>query len=264
MGFRYGFSVALGAAIALTIAGSLGVGSMAIAQAPPASTPPAEDGSASPAEMDAYMADLKEAIGSTWPPSELEESGQATVEFAVSRTGKISNIHVAESSGNADFDTAAIAAVKAAGPLDPLPASFEADSLRVDFTFNLEEAASPNASALTQTSAALAIYEDCIEVDDAQFVAPNQYETRHVPRSNSLQISTVVRNECEASFSQAAWTATVFSGDRQEPIAKKTAIVRDFDPGDAEPISFYMKWGDLDVKENHGQSKFSAEVGYTI
>ena len=72
-----------------------------------------------------YFRKIHQRIHPLWRfPKELEvrmEQGEVLVEFALNADGSVAYVQVRRSSGYAAFDANAVAAVRSAGPFDPLP-----------------------------------------------------------------------------------------------------------------------------------------------
>jgi len=79
-----------------------------------------------------YLDQMLGIIGSNWRPPVAGEQLQATVHFRVERDGSITDVELAQSSGNNAFDLAGLRAVQSSSPLPPLPASYRHDSLGVN------------------------------------------------------------------------------------------------------------------------------------
>jgi protein TonB len=87
-----------------------------------------------PFEFPWYLEQLVRKIERNWRPS--SNTLRATVYFRIARNGRISDIRVAEESGNFLFDQAARRAVEASAPMPPLPGEYDGDFLGVYFDFD--------------------------------------------------------------------------------------------------------------------------------
>ncbi len=72
---------------------------------------------------------------SPWSRKPKLKQGIVVVEFAIERNGQITNLHVTESSGDEEFDKAALAGVSEAAPFPHLPDKLKSDPLRLRFHF---------------------------------------------------------------------------------------------------------------------------------
>jgi TonB family protein len=71
------------------------------------------------AASDQYMGIISKKI--QWTPPAKSKAARVVISFTVAKSGVMNNVKIAESSGEADTDALAIAAVKKAMPLPPLP-----------------------------------------------------------------------------------------------------------------------------------------------
>jgi periplasmic protein TonB len=60
------------------------------------------------------------------------------VTFDIQRNGQVSNVRVAQTSGNVAMDNSARRAVMEASPLEPLPAAYSGSSASIEFWFTLK------------------------------------------------------------------------------------------------------------------------------
>ncbi|MGH7565967.1 MAG: energy transducer TonB [Gemmatimonadota bacterium] len=87
-----------------------------------------------PFEFPWYLEQLVRKIERNWRPS--SNTMRATVYFRIARNGRISDIKIAEESGNFLFDQSARRAVEAGAPMPPLPGEYDGDYLGVYFQFD--------------------------------------------------------------------------------------------------------------------------------
>lgn len=87
-----------------------------------------------------YLRSIENKISGQWapPPALQEEIVGAVVQFSVNRRGRIESVEIEKSSGNSQFDQAALRAVYNANPLPPLPEGLTEDPLKVHFSFTLQ------------------------------------------------------------------------------------------------------------------------------
>ena len=81
-----------------------------------------------------YLEQLVSKIERNWRPT--SNTMRATVYFRIARNGRVSDIDIAEESGNFLFDQAARRAVEASAPMPPLPEEYDGDYLGVYFQFD--------------------------------------------------------------------------------------------------------------------------------
>ncbi|MCA9421812.1 MAG: TonB family protein, partial [Nitrospira sp.] len=83
-----------------------------------------------------YLAMVEEKIDHEWRALPLVTNPPVVVlKFRISRFGEISNIHIDESSGNGNYDSAALRAVSAVNPLPPFPPDISDSFFEVRFRF---------------------------------------------------------------------------------------------------------------------------------
>lgn len=68
-----------------------------------------------------YMSKMKQSIQAKWVPPKGFDAKRVVAVFSISKNGEISNAEIVEGSGAASVDESAMAALKAASPLEPLP-----------------------------------------------------------------------------------------------------------------------------------------------
>lgn len=68
-----------------------------------------------------YMTRMKQSIQAKWVPPKGFDAKRVIAVFSISKNGEISNAEIVEGSGAASVDESAMAALKAASPLEPLP-----------------------------------------------------------------------------------------------------------------------------------------------
>jgi len=87
-------------------------------------------------DYDFYLAVVQSKIEQNFrPPPGLRSQNMATIAFTIEKSGQISGIQLAKSSGKLLIDQAAERAVRAAGRFPPLPAQYEQGKLDIYFEF---------------------------------------------------------------------------------------------------------------------------------
>jgi TonB family protein len=71
----------------------------------------------------------------------LGRKGRVLVQFIIDRRGSIPKLVIAESSGAAALDRAAVAGISASNPLPPLPTGFQGDEIRLQLAFSYNQPA---------------------------------------------------------------------------------------------------------------------------
>jgi TonB family protein len=90
-----------------------------------------------------YLVQVLAAVRTNWlsviPQSaRMGRRGRVLVQFIINRRGGVPKLVIAESSGTAAFDRAAVAGISASYPFPPLPNTFKGDEIRLQlaFTYN--------------------------------------------------------------------------------------------------------------------------------
>ena len=89
-----------------------------------------------------YLQRLQQKVRENWyhliPESAEQKKGKLAVEFAISKDGKVANMHLAASSGDVALDRIAWMSITASNPFPPLPSAFTEPSLglRLRFYYN--------------------------------------------------------------------------------------------------------------------------------
>ncbi len=83
-----------------------------------------------------YLAELQRRIRRNWTPPEDKEDKSVVLLFTIAKDGRLMNINVKRSSGFAQADQAARAAVERSAPFRALPAEYRNSSINVEFTFD--------------------------------------------------------------------------------------------------------------------------------
>lgn len=86
-----------------------------------------------------YAEMVRKIIARNWVTSGLtgRQASPAVISFTISRTGSVSDVRLAQPSGNPAVDNSALRAVYNSNPLPALPAGFAASSAPAEFTFDL-------------------------------------------------------------------------------------------------------------------------------
>lgn len=82
-----------------------------------------------------YLTSLRQRLWERWSQRMPPYFAECVVQFSILRDGSLVDVRVEETSGDGAFDSAAAAAVKAAGPLAPLPPQFKERFLKVHVQF---------------------------------------------------------------------------------------------------------------------------------
>jgi TonB family protein len=100
--------------------------------------PDAASVAAAEAAIATYVQSINQQIDQHWQHVTVTSFRRPVVAFIIDRNGEILNLELLDSSGLDAADQAAINSVQSAAPFDPLPAEYEAETLRIRFTFTYE------------------------------------------------------------------------------------------------------------------------------
>ncbi len=84
-----------------------------------------------------YLSAIERKVSENWLSAQGGRDGgvACVVYFKLSRNGRVSDLRVETSSGNAHFDRSALRAIRSADPFPPLPRAFGESWLGIHFTF---------------------------------------------------------------------------------------------------------------------------------
>lgn len=93
-----------------------------------------------------YLVQVLAAVRTNWlsviPESaRLGRKGRVLVQFIIDRRGGVPKLVIAETSGTAAFDRAAVAGISASYPFPPLPKTFKGSEIRLQLAFTYNQAA---------------------------------------------------------------------------------------------------------------------------
>ncbi|MFQ3617466.1 MAG: TonB family protein [Cyanobacteriota bacterium] len=83
-----------------------------------------------------YVTRLNQDVQAVWQQVPIDRPYRVTVRLTLDRAGNLLDLQLAEPSGFADADAAAIAAVQQSAPFEPFPSTATRDRIRVNLTFN--------------------------------------------------------------------------------------------------------------------------------
>jgi protein TonB len=90
----------------------------------------------------AYAALIRDRVAGKWHADQVDSRIRslppAIITFDIQRNGQVSNVRVAQTSGNVAMDNSARRAVMEASPLEPLPAAYSGSSASIEFWFTLK------------------------------------------------------------------------------------------------------------------------------
>ncbi|MDF5710321.1 MAG: TonB family protein [Nostoc sp. S4] len=88
-------------------------------------------------DITSYLNQLQQQVRQQWLPGLSQSSRRTVLHFSINRSGKLSNLQLAETSGFSVTDQAAINAIQRAAPFAPLPTGYPNNYIHIQFTFNI-------------------------------------------------------------------------------------------------------------------------------
>lgn len=85
-----------------------------------------------------YISQVRQMLWVAWQKRMPASSGEGVVVFAIVRNGAFTDLRMESSSGDEDFDNAAIESVQAAAPFPALPSDFSEPFLKIRLTLKSE------------------------------------------------------------------------------------------------------------------------------
>ncbi|WP_016879828.1 TonB family protein, partial [Chlorogloeopsis fritschii] len=89
------------------------------------------------ADINSYLEQMRQKVRQHWIPGLSQSSRRTVLNFTINRSGQVSNIQVAQTSGFDVTDEAALNAVRLAAPFAPLPTGLSSDYINIQFTFSI-------------------------------------------------------------------------------------------------------------------------------
>jgi len=85
-----------------------------------------------------YLSQVRQMLWAAWQKRMPAESGEGVVMFSIMRNGSFTDLRMESSSGDNNFDRAAVEAVQAAAPFPALPSDFRESFLKIHLTLKSE------------------------------------------------------------------------------------------------------------------------------
>jgi len=83
-----------------------------------------------------YLRELQRKIKLNWEPPKADKSKRVVLLFTIGKDGSLQKCNVYKSSESEDADKAAMDAVYASQPFEPLPAGFKGKNVDIQFSFD--------------------------------------------------------------------------------------------------------------------------------
>lgn len=88
------------------------------------------------ANFETFMQNLQSDMMQNWNPPKIGTNARVVVLMKIKKDGSLESVEILKSSDNSEMDKAALDAVNATAPFQPLPLSFKGENIDVNFSFN--------------------------------------------------------------------------------------------------------------------------------
>ncbi|WP_179198182.1 TonB family protein [Nostoc sp. T09] len=88
-------------------------------------------------DITSYLKQLKQRVKQQWLPGLSDSDRRTVLNFSINRSGQLSNIQLAQTSGFSVTDQAALNAIQRAAPFAPLPTGYPNKYIHIQFTFDI-------------------------------------------------------------------------------------------------------------------------------
>ncbi|WP_143842178.1 TonB family protein, partial [Nostoc sp. 106C] len=88
-------------------------------------------------DITSYLNQLQQRVKQQWLPGLSQSSRRTVLNFSVNRSGQLSNLQLAQTSGFSVTDQAALNAIQRAAPFAPLPTGYPNKYIHIQFTFDI-------------------------------------------------------------------------------------------------------------------------------
>ncbi|MBW4565180.1 MAG: TonB family protein [Mojavia pulchra JT2-VF2] len=88
-------------------------------------------------DITSYLNQLRQRVKQQWLPGMSQSDRRTVLNFSVNRSGQLSNLQFAQTSGFSLTDQAALNAIQRAAPFAPLPTGYPNKYIHIQFTFDI-------------------------------------------------------------------------------------------------------------------------------
>ncbi|BAY29755.1 TonB family protein [Nostoc carneum NIES-2107] len=88
-------------------------------------------------DITSYLNQLQQQVKQQWLPGLSQSSRRTVINFSINRSGQLSNLQLAQTSGFSVTDQAALNAIQRAAPFAPLPTGYPNKYIHIQFTFDI-------------------------------------------------------------------------------------------------------------------------------
>jgi TonB family protein len=88
-------------------------------------------------DLTSYLNKLKQRVQQQWLPGMSQSNRRTVLHFTINRSGQVSNLNIAQTSGFSVTDEVALNAIQQAAPFAPLPTGYSKNQIDIEFTFDI-------------------------------------------------------------------------------------------------------------------------------
>ncbi|MEH2258604.1 energy transducer TonB family protein, partial [Nostoc sp.] len=95
------------------------------------------DASSQDLDITSYLNQLQQQVKQQWLPEVSQSSRRTVLNFTINRSGQLSNLQLAQTSGFSVTDQAALNAIQRSAPFARLPTGYTSNQIHIQFTFDI-------------------------------------------------------------------------------------------------------------------------------
>ncbi|MEH2312164.1 MAG: TonB family protein [Nostoc sp.] len=84
-----------------------------------------------------YLKKLQQRVQQEWLPGLSDSNRRTVLNFTINRSGQVSNLNIAQTSGFSVTDEVALNAIQRSAPFAPLPTGYSKNYINIEFTFDI-------------------------------------------------------------------------------------------------------------------------------
>ncbi|WP_273770877.1 TonB family protein [Nostoc sp. UHCC 0926] len=88
-------------------------------------------------DLTSYLKKLQQRVQQEWLPGLSDSDRRTVLDFTINRSGQVSNLNIAQTSGFSVTDEVALNAIQRAAPFAPLPTGYPKNYINIEFTFDI-------------------------------------------------------------------------------------------------------------------------------
>ena len=88
-------------------------------------------------DLTSYLKKLQQCVQQEWLPGLSDSDRRTVLNFTINRSGQVSNLNIAQTSGFSLTDEVALNAIQRSAPFAPLPTGYPKNYINIEFTFDI-------------------------------------------------------------------------------------------------------------------------------